>query len=272
MISLMAVMLWSGTSVGVTGEPVSADLVGLSSFIETISSEAVVLVGMEYDLPLAGEIENAAMPVLADLMEKQVNLVFLSTRPVGPAMSNHLIELGRNWRPDYPAEKTYVLAYLPGGAAGLLRFAIDPRDAIPVAADGTRLWLAPQLSNITKPSDFSMLLLLTDSSEAAKDWLEQVQPRMGKTPVFVVASNQAVPVLRPYFESGQINTIVEGISAAARYEKVHLVTTNNQILLRAYKSGLLFMAILLACIIILSMIAPRFEFRSRRKRHRNAAR
>ncbi len=271
MISLMAVMVWSGTSVNVTAEPVPPDLEVLSSFIETISSDAVVLVGMEYDLPLAGEIENAALPVLADLMVKQVNLVFLSTHPVGPAMSSHLIELGRNWQPDYPVDKTFIFTYLPGGATGLLRFAIAPREALPVAANGTRLWFAPQLSSIYKPSDFSMLLLLTDSSEAAKDWLEQVQPRMREIPIFVIASNQAVPVLQPYFKSGQIKTLVGGISGAASYEKVHLVTTNNQILLRAYNSGLLFMAILLACIIILSIITPRFQLRSRSKRQGNAS-
>jgi len=269
MISLVATLIWSGSSVTVATEPVAMEMAAMTSFIESISPDSIVLVAMDYDLPLAGEIENAALPVLVDLMSKQVNLVFISTRPVGPAMSNHLVDSGLNWQPDYPREKIFISAYLPGGATGLLRFAIDPQDALPIGADGTGLWLAPQLATIHRPSDFSMLLLLTDSSEAGKDWLEQVQPRLDDTPLFLIASSQAAPILRPYLESGQIKALVEGISDAASYERVHLQTTNNQLLLRAYHGGLLSMAILLACVIVLSIVAPNFPISPYKRKHDN---
>ncbi|MGB8252140.1 MAG: hypothetical protein WCF08_02915 [Anaerolineaceae bacterium] len=269
-ISLLATLIWSGSSVAIESEPATMEMAAMSSLIESISSESVVLVAMDYDLPLAGEIENAALPVLVDLMSKQANLVFISTRPVGPAMSNHLVDSGLNWQPDYPVEKIFISAYLPGGATGLLRFAIDPQDTLPIGANGAGLWLAPQMATIHRPSDFSMLLLLTDSSEAGKDWLEQVQPRLEDTPLFMVASSQAAPILRPYLESGQIKALVEGISDAANYERVHLQTMNNQLLLKAYHGGLLFMAVLLACVIALSIVAPGFPISPNKRKHNNA--
>jgi hypothetical protein len=271
MISLMAALIWSGSSVSVSTEPARPETIIMDSFIGSISPESVVLVALEYDLSLAGELENAALPVLAQLMSKQANLVFISTRPVGPAMSRHLVDRGLSWQPEFPGEKIFIFPFLPGSASGLLLFAISPSEAFPVGVNGEELWLSPALATMHKASDFTLLLLLTDSSEAGKDWLEMVQPRLGQTPLFVIASSQAAPVLRPYLESGQIKALVEGISGAASYERVHLLTTNNQLLLRAYRVGLLSMAIFLACVILLSIINPDLLISSQGKRRRHAS-
>ncbi|MBN2256597.1 MAG: hypothetical protein JW704_02085 [Anaerolineaceae bacterium] len=252
--SLVAALLWSGSSVSLTSQPPKPEMAALNDFIEKMSPESVALIGVDYDLPLAGEIENTAMPVLVHLMTKQVNLVMISTRPYGPAMSNHLIQQGILWKPDYPTEKAYVFSYLPGYATGLLHFALSPQEAVPFGANGMALWHAPVLGGIQGVADFNMVVLLTDSSETGRDWLEQIQPRLGNTPFFVIASSQAGPILSPYLESGQIQAMVTGIASGASYERIQLLTTNNQLMLKAHQGVMLFMVVLFACVLLISVI------------------
>jgi hypothetical protein len=255
-----------------SSQPAGAGLAEMTTRIDAMPLESVVLIGMDYDLSLAGEINNVALPVLVHLMSKQVNMVFVPTRPTGSAMSKLLIEMGKNWLPDYPNQKTFVFSFIPGGATGLLQLAIDPRDALPVSVDGTNPWLSQELANIRNISDFSFVLILTDSANSGRDWIEQVQPRLEEKPLYVITSRQAGPILEPYLKSGQIQAMVAGISDGASYERVHLFTTNNQQMLKAYHGVLLFMAVLLACVIVLSIIPQDPKIRSRKGSRKHAAR
>jgi hypothetical protein len=272
MFSLIATLLWSGSSVTALPQPAEANLVGITTKIDSMSPEAVVLVGIDYDVSLAGEVENAALPVLVHLMRKQVSLVFVSTRPTGPALANHLLDLGMNWLPDYPDGKAFVFSYLPGGAAGLLQMAVSPRQALAIVTDGTNPWLSQELSQIQKISDFSLVILLTDSSSSGRDWLEQVQLRLDDTPLYAIVSRQAEPILLPYQNSGQIQSLMAGISDGANYERIYLFTTNNQQMLRAYQGALLFMAILLVCVIVLSIFPQKTTITPTRRTGKHASR
>ena len=106
-------------------------------------------------------------------------------------------------------------------------------------------------------SDFSLVVLLSDSTGSGRDWLEQVQPHLYGVPLYAIVSKQAEPIYLPYRMAGQLQVLMAGISAGANYERVYLITTNNQQMLKAYHGVLLFMAILLACVILLS-IFPQF--------------
>ena len=63
-----------------------------------------------------------------------------------------------------------------------------------------------------------MALVITESPETARAWIEQAEPFLGATPLVVVASSQAEPVLYPYYLSDQIQGLLSGVSQAAYYE------------------------------------------------------
>ncbi len=272
MFSLAAALLWSGSSVSALSRPPEGDLAEMTSYIDSLSPESVVLIGMDYDVSLAGEIDNAALPVLVHLMRKQVSLAFISTRPTGPALSGHLIDLGQTWLPDYPDEKAFVFAFLPGEASALLQLAIDPRQALPVDVDGSNPWILPELSRIQDISDFSLVIFLADSTGSGRDWLEQVRPRLSGVPLYAIVSKQAEPIYLPYRKAGQLQALMAGISEGADYERVYLFTTNNQQMLRAYHGVLLFIAILLACVILLSIFPQSSNVAPTRRTRKHASR
>ena len=87
------------------------------------------------------------------------------------------------------------LSYLAGGTSSLLEFANRPRSAAPVALDtsvtGQLPWQRPALQGINSLQDFALVIVLTDSAETGRAWVEQVQPMLGSTPLTMVTSAQA---------------------------------------------------------------------------------
>jgi hypothetical protein len=187
-----------------------------------------VLLAVDYQPGLAGEVEAAAAGVIDHIIIRGARLALVSTLPTGQGQAEHLLAAQRLEHSDYASGRDYVnLGYLSGGAAGLLQLATDPRAALPVAlADGASAWSQPPLAHIAALRDFAAVLVLTDDPDTARAWVEQVQPALADpaggraTPLLMVASAQAEPLLYPYWqnEPAQINGLVAGLRGGAFYE------------------------------------------------------
>jgi len=121
---------------------------------------------------------------------------------------------------NYQAGQQYVnLGYLAGGPAGVLDFAAEPSVAAPFTVDGQNAWLLSPLQGIQKLSDFALILILTDDADTGRVWIEQAGPELGATPMAMVISAQAEPMIRPYYDSGQIKGLVTGLAGGHAYEQ-----------------------------------------------------
>jgi hypothetical protein len=198
----------------VTTDPASlpAQLSGLSNAVIGIPPNARVLVVIDYEPSLAGEMEAVGAPLLDQIVRlSQPNLSFISTSPNGAALAGRLL-----------ASRTMIeagvqslnLGYLPGGSAGVLGFIETPGQLIPSAGVASFL-------------DYSAVVLLTDQAESGRAWVEQLQNRkqvdlaLTNQPLLVAASAQAGPLLQPYVSSGQITGMISGLADAARYELIN---------------------------------------------------
>jgi hypothetical protein len=77
----------------------------------------------------------------------------------------------------------------------------------------------PPLQGITSISDFKAVFVLTDSADTGRNWIEQAGPSLGSTPMLMVISAQAEPMMRPYFDSGQLKGLVTGLAGGKAYEQ-----------------------------------------------------
>ncbi len=98
--------------------------------------------------------------------------------------------------------------------------------------DGQSVWASGPLQAIHKLSDFAAVIILTDNSDTGRNWIEQAGPLLGNTPMLMIISAQAEPMIRPYFNSGQVKGLVSGLSDAKVYEQ------SNQNLGPAHQFGL----------------------------------
>lgn len=223
----------------------------LYSQVENLPENAAVLLAVDYEPGLSGEMRYAANSIVEHLMMKNARLIIVSTVPTGPVLAEDLLNEVLLRRPTYAlSERTVNLGYLPGGTTSLLEFAHNPRSAAPSALDtplnGVPAWEHPAASGLQSLQDFALILVLTDSPETGRAWIEQVQPTLQGIPLSMVVSAQAGPLLQPYFDSGQLQGLSVGLQGGAFYEqKSGRVNLANRFW-GAYQSALLLGLILLA--------------------------
>ncbi len=185
--------------------------------VDALPANAPVLVATDYQAGFAGEMEAAAAPVLSHLMLKGARLAFVTSLPSGSLMAERLVA-GQANQGYLPGEQYVFLGYLPGGAAGIRVFADSPAAVAGSNTANGDLWTTPALEGVSKLSDFAALVVLADNPDDARLWVEQAQPQLEGKPMLVVISAQAEPMIRPYYDSGQIQGLVTGLSGGMAYE------------------------------------------------------
>jgi hypothetical protein len=199
--------------------PLEVDAV--ARLIDALPPGAPVLVAVDYQPGFSGEMDTITAPVLQHLFERGAFPVAVSTVATGPVQAEHLLaKMGVSNGASGPANVDYAnLGYIPGGATGLLAFAQSPSDTLPTNLQGQRVWDTPALQPADTLDKFAMVVVATDNPDVARSWIEQVQPYLGATPMVMVLSAQAEPVVRPYYEANpsQVQGLVGGLAGGAAY-------------------------------------------------------
>ena len=204
----------------------------LSSLVATLPDASPVLVVIDYQPSLVGELEAASGPLLDQMaLSRHAQFTFLSTSPNGSALVERLMDntkLSRSIDDDglgYQLGVNYFnIGFLPGDSAGVLEFVERPEMAMPSVGVNTF-------------SQFTAVVVLTDHAESGRVWVEQLESAKQKDPalvsqvLFIVSSAQAGPLLEPYVSSGQVDAMISGLSDAAQYEHVNVTRPG---LARAY--------------------------------------
>jgi hypothetical protein len=190
-----------------------------------IPANAPVLVVFDYDPALAGEMETLAGPLLDQMiLLKQSRLAFVSTSPAGPELAEAFFANLESRVGDYAGYEPglgYVnLGYLPGGQNGVRAFARNPAVALPFAYNGSQPWGVEPLVNVQVLAHFAAIIVITDTAEGGRTWIEQTGSLRLSSPLVIASSAQAGPLLAPYFESGQVNLLFSGLRDSALLEQI----------------------------------------------------
>ncbi len=272
LIALIGYFLFSGSTSAAYPSLYAPETVAFYHHIQTLTAPeggaARVLVVMDYEAALSGELNALASGPIQDLLTSGARLTFLSDVPAGAALTENLLQSAAAEVSTYQAADQVVnLGYLPGGAASLASFASDPRQTIPVDIYTESAWSKPALQGITQLSDFNAVLLLTDNGDNLRAWIEQVSPALADTPVLVVSSAQSAPIVQPYVQSSQISGVIAGLPGAASYDQ--LMQRSGGVVRRywdAYQAGLfLILIVILLGIVIQTMRRLSSDMRTSKK-------
>lgn len=219
-----------------------------------------VLVAFDYEPGYAAEMDVLAENALEQLMTRGVYLTLVSTSPVGPVQAERVLEqVNRTQNTSYrPGEEYVNLGYLPAGQTGLQAFSRRPQQIFPYIflqssaggsaplTAGRSPWEMPPLQAVDSLDDFALVIVLTEDPDKARTWIEQVQPALQDTPFMLMTSNQAEPMVRPYYEasSGQVDALISGMNGAVSFEVMNQKDGTAISRWNAYAYGLL-VAILL---------------------------
>ena len=252
LIAVLAITLFSGGLPAGLSTPIlySAETVQFNSLVSGLPQGAPVLLAVDYEAGLSGEMNVSAAAVIDQLVAKQARLVLVSTIPAGPILGQQLINAAAQKQSGYSlADKTVNLGYLAGGATSLQEFALNPKQAAAYALDstitGVKAWDSQALLGVNGLQDFACIIVLTDNSELGRAWVEQVQTLVPSTPMLMVVSAQAAPVMQPYYESSQVKGIVAGLAGGMTYEQLRQAPGAAHAYWGAFQAGLLTAMILI---------------------------
>jgi len=240
---IIAVVLIGGLSLSlfIGGRPrlpqglLQAHNAALLEEIAAIPEEAALLLVFDYQAGYAGEIEMVAQPVLGSIIETGPELFVLSSKPSGVLLYQKLIN---QMNPDEDLSVN-DLGYYPVPAYG----------AFGVANQNMAAWESDYLPeagrSLPAAQDLGGIFILSDSAESAIGWIQQLSTLMPETPLHLLVTAQAGPMLMPYWESGQVDGFASGLPEAAAFENELEIEGGAVTRWRAYQTGVLIMIVLL---------------------------
>ena len=208
--------------------PQTGNIPGVVDFtqqIQKLPTGAAVLVAFDYEAGFSGELNVAINNVITQLMNKNAYLALVATNPSGPALGESTIKnVYSGMVGNTTAYSSYAnLGYIPGGVMGLSGLAASPRSVVPYSLNSDNVWAGPPLNAITSIKDFNAVIVLTNDSDTARNWVEQVGPQLQQAgrPLLFVSSSQAEPLIRPYYQAtpSQVQGLIGGLAGGVAYAR-----------------------------------------------------
>ncbi len=200
----------------------------LVNLVAAAPANRPALVVFDFEPGNAGEMQAVAEPMLDQMMQQGISIATLSTRTAGSMMADQMLRtIGANYA--YTNGQGYVnLGYLAGGSTGIQLFAQNPQGvpisgfSLPSAPDGTQLsspWQVPMVAGVDELADFGIVAVISASGETARSWIEQTSSWLGATPLVMVITTGADPIVRPYYEAQnpQVDGMLSGLPTALVY-------------------------------------------------------
>jgi hypothetical protein len=168
--------------------------------LDALPDDSTVLVGFDPDVGTYAEVRPTVRTTLADLLNRDARLVFVSLTPEGRALL--VSELARLRRGEANVARILDLGYLPGAEAALVSIA----GAAPVPADATG-----EVARRVRDEGIGAMdaiLVVGGNDLGPRSWVEQVRPRVGPMPILAIAPTVLLPELQPYLGSGQLAALL----------------------------------------------------------------
>ncbi|NMC53404.1 MAG: zinc ribbon domain-containing protein [Chloroflexi bacterium] len=258
-----------GSTMGTVAVP--AEAAQFHTALESVPDGATVLVAVDYAPGYAGEMRYAAAAVMRRLLEKSAKIALISTLSTGPVMGEDLLVQAASL-PGVPlaAEAQSVnMGYLPGGITSLQQFAVRPQQSarygLNSALDGQPVWSSSLLSGKDSLDDFDLLLVMTDSVDSGRAWVEQVEPALSGAPLLVVSSAQSAPMLAPYVQSGQVDGLISGVEGGMAYEQLSQISGGARAVRSAYQAGMFAAVVVLLLGMALGLLTTVFSRSNKRR-------
>ena len=257
-ILLLAVILPFGFSqLGVEGyalpSVISRDLAPLIDLVGSIPTDRPALVVFDYTPGYSGELDIVAGALLEHTVMRSLPIVTVSTRPTGPPLAEGLLnKIGASYG-AVNGESYLHLGYLSGGSTAVQLFAIAPRSVVltgyhlPDSLSEGSVWESPLLQGVQRLSDFNLVVVITAGTDTARTWVEQTHPWIGDTPLVMVLSAGAEPLVRPYYEASvpQVDGILTGLPAAVSYRQLSGLPLDTGVQWDAFGIGMLAVELIL---------------------------
>jgi ribosomal protein L40E len=192
----------------------------LAGALDALPAEEPVLISLDYAPAFSGEMDPLALALAGTLAERGVPMLLMSTHPAGVGLAQALVaEIEEEGRTLEYGTDYVLLGFLPGQPGGLRALAGGWAETFPEdAVLGRQVTRFPALAGLGGPTDVADVYVLADDALVARQWVEQVQSRLALR-LHALTAARLEPALTPYYESGQLSSLVAGVAGAAELER-----------------------------------------------------
>ncbi|MCY4465944.1 MAG: SH3 domain-containing protein [Chloroflexi bacterium] len=199
----------------------AADDPQAAAFYTALDSIAVgddVLVAVEYGLGAAAELDALTDLALRHIFARGGRAVLATSNPIAFVHAKNIVDDIRDRAAQagmrlMDGHDYLLLRFLPGGALGLRELSENFADVVRMSKRD-----APTSMPIHSLADMSLLLLIADSADDMRNWVEQALPEAGNARLYAAISLAAEPLARAYVEDiDRFAGLVVGMRAAYTY-------------------------------------------------------
>ena len=177
---------------------------GMVEIVDELPPESLVLVGFDPDLGTYAEIRPTVRTLLADLLEHDARLVFVSLTPEGRALA--IAERARLLASDVAPERLLDIGFIPGAEAAIVSLAR--------AIGRQRRRIGGRAAGSSRSrSGWSSAATIWDR-EAGSSSSNRASLGWSSSPI---APTVLLPELTPYLESGQLRALLATPRDGAAY-------------------------------------------------------
>ncbi len=211
------------------------DVAGLYTYINDLNSDSRVLIAYEADLRRSAELEPLTNVVMQHLQAQHAPMLLMSTDVQGTLVADRealqLRQAGLT-----PGADFINLAYFAGGSTALANLAQHTRDVLrdrikqlnsandinfigffsKVTGQGSSIRFERPI--ISSMQDFDLLVIVADSPDDVRQWVEQVWAVDRTLPVAVLTTNESAPLNLPYIHiEGAAMYQINGLAGMQAY-------------------------------------------------------
>jgi hypothetical protein len=199
-----------------------------TGYLNRNQSPSHVLVVFETEASSYPEINLISVGFFENLFLNNHWVTSIATNPNGVLVSERILRDSYLNVPSYNFEERNTnLGYLPGYGIGIQAFLSNPKTTSPGIDLNLNIWEKPPLSEINTINDFDMIVLVTDNSENAKLWIEQINLLVPDSDLLLISSAKASPLLQPYLQTNQIDGMLSGIIGGLAFNLLSQSEMNN---------------------------------------------
>lgn len=228
LIIILSLTLFLGTPGTLPASSPSPHSLEVLTWAQDLPEGSSILVVLDYSAAFAAEMELIAPPILDAVFEAGGEVSILSSAPTGRLLFERMLinadlsdaKLGED------------LGYYPVASFG----------AYGLANQLFQVQSQPEISVAMPAGPFGGIVIMGDDYEGAMAWIEQLSTLMPESPILLLVSAQAGPMLQPYLESGQVAGMISGLSEAVDLVELTPGFANRW---RAYQVGTVLMILML---------------------------
>ncbi|MFC1803379.1 hypothetical protein ACFL0D_05370 [Thermoproteota archaeon] len=195
--------------------PISQSTRDFKSVLDNIPSGGTVMIDFEGTPASWANLGALTVAVSNVCFERDINIIYLTFAMEAPDVHTRIVENTKLYDTLVYGEDYMNVGYVPGVETGMASWAADTR-FISIDHHGNDVASLPIMKDIHTMGDLDAVIFV--SGTTPDPWFRQFGPY--NVPLLSGAQGGLVPIIQPYYQSGQLAAYLDDVKGAAELEQL----------------------------------------------------